>query len=47
MVKVFGIKKTDLLDGQMSNFLPMVKFGLILGIQEATKAGKVLQQNGF
>jgi bisphosphoglycerate-dependent phosphoglycerate mutase len=47
MVKVFCIKKIDSLDGLMSNFLLMVLIRLILGIQEATKAGKVLQQNGF
>lgn len=48
MEKVVGIKKIDSLDGLMLNYQPMVDYTLIfLGIQEAVKAGKALQQNGF
>jgi bisphosphoglycerate-dependent phosphoglycerate mutase len=47
MAKAAGTSKTGLQDGLMSNSRLMVFFFCNKGIQEAVKAGKALQQNGF
>jgi bisphosphoglycerate-dependent phosphoglycerate mutase len=47
MAKACGTNKIASPDGPMSDFPLEVTHPLILGIKEAVKAGKTLQQNGY
>jgi len=47
MAKACGTKKIGLPDGLMLDFQLEVPNYLIIGIKEAVKAGKTLQQNGY